>query len=324
MEQRILGRSGLRVSALGYGAGAVGGLLVRGTPQEQEASLARAFAAGITYVDTAPAYGDGASERNLGRALKALGAKPWLGTKVRLPAAARGDIAGTIAASLEASLTRLGRDSVDLFQLHDPIGSPGGYTLTQVLEEAVPAMQRLRDQGKCRFLGVTALGDTAVLGRLFAAGVIDTAQVPYNLLNPSWLASTPPGLPGQDFCGLGLDAVSQGVGLIGIRILAAGALSGEAERHPVAMPQVAPIASGADYAADLATALRLAPLVAEGHASSLAELAIRYAITPPQIATALIGTASIEQLEIAIAAAEKGPLPVETLARIAARLAPGR
>jgi L-galactose dehydrogenase/L-glyceraldehyde 3-phosphate reductase len=324
MEQRILGRSGLRVSALGYGAGAVGGLLVRGTPQEQEASLARAFAAGITYVDTAPAYGDGESERNLGRALKALGAKPWLGTKVRLPAAARGDIAGAIAASLEASLARLGRDSVDLFQLHDPIGSPGGYTLAQVLEEAVPAMQRLRDQGKCRFLGITALGDTAVLGRLLSAGVIDTAQVPYNLLNPSWLAPMPPDLPGQDFAELGLDAVSCGVGLIGIRILAAGALSGVAERHPVAMPQVAPIASGVDYAADLATALRLAPLVAEGHASSLAELAIRYAITPPQIATALIGTASIEQLEIAIAAAEKGPLPVETLTRIAARLAPGR
>jgi L-galactose dehydrogenase/L-glyceraldehyde 3-phosphate reductase len=324
MEQRILGRSGLRVSALGYGAGAVGGLLVRGTPREQEASLARAFAAGITYVDTAPAYGDGESERNLGRALKALGAKPWLGTKVRLPVAERADIAGAITASLEASLGRLGRDSVDLFQLHDPIGSPGGYSMAQVLEEAVPAMQRLRDQGKCRFLGITALGDTKALGQLLATGVIDTAQVPYNLLNPSWLTAMPAGLPGQDFCGTGLDAVSQGVGLIGIRILAAGALSGEAGRHPVAMPNVAPIASGADYAADLAAALRLSPLVAEGHVASLAELAIRYAITPPQIATALIGTASIEQLEIAIAAAEKGPLPVETLARIAALLASGR
>jgi aryl-alcohol dehydrogenase-like predicted oxidoreductase len=324
MEQRILGRSGLRVSALGYGAGAVGGLLVRGTPQEQEASLACAFAAGITYVDTAPAYGDGESERNLGRALKVLGATPALGTKVRLPVAARGDIAGAITASLEASLARLGRDSVDLFQLHDPIGSPGGYTLAQVLEQAVPAMQRLRDQGKCRFLGITALGEGAALGRLLAAGVIDTAQVPFNLLNPSWLAPKPAGLPGQDFAGLGLEAVAQGVGLIGIRILAAGALSGEAERHPVAMPQVAPIASGADYAADLAIARRLAPLVAEGHAASLAELAIRYAITPPQIATALIGTASIEQLEVAIAAAEKGPLPAETLARIAALIPPGR
>lgn len=320
-EQRILGRSGLKVSALGYGAGAVGGLLVRGTPAEQEASLARAFAAGITYVDTAPAYGDGESERTLGRVLKSLGARPVLGTKVRLPAAARGDIAGGITASLEASLGRLGRDSVDLFQLHDPIGSPGGYTVAQVLGEVVPAMQRLRAQGKCRFLGITALGETAALAELLEQGLIDTAQVPYNLLNPSWLGPKPAGLPGQDFAGLGHAAVAKGVGLIGIRILAAGALSGEAARHPVAMPQVAPIASGADYAADLATARRLAPLVAEGHAASLAELAIRYALSPPQIATALIGTASIEQLEVAIAAAEKGPLPAGTLARIGTLLA---
>ncbi|MCO6416964.1 aldo/keto reductase [Siccirubricoccus sp. KC 17139] len=321
MQQRSLGRTGLKVSALGYGAGAVGGLMVRGSEAEQEASLARAFAAGITYVDTAPAYGDGESERVLGRLLKRLAAKPVLGTKVRLPAAARADIPGAIAASLEASLSRLGREQVDLFQLHDPIGSPGGYTLSQVLEEAIPAMQKLREQGKCRVLGITALGDTATLAELLGKGLIDTAQIPFNALNPSWLAPKPARLPGQDFAGIGRQAAAQGVGLIGIRILAAGALSGEEARHPVAMPKVAPIASGADYAADLAEARRLLPLVAEGHAASLAELAIRYALTPPEIGTALIGTASVEQLEVAIAAAGKGPLPAETLARIGALLA---
>ncbi|RYI91941.1 MAG: aldo/keto reductase, partial [Acetobacteraceae bacterium] len=273
-------------------AGAVGGLMVRGTAAEQERSLGTALDAGVTYVDTAPAYGNGESERNLGRVLKALGASPVLGTKARLPAAARGDIAGAITASLEASLARLGRESVDLFQLHDPIGSAEGYTLAQVLEEAVPAMQRLQAAGKCRFLGITALGEVAALRALFEAGVIDTAQVPFNALNPSWLGPLPAGLPGQDFAALGLTAAAQGIGLIGIRIIAAGALSGEAARHPLAMPQVAPIASGADYATDVANARRLAPLVAEGAAESLAELAIRYAISAPQIGTALIGTAS--------------------------------
>jgi L-galactose dehydrogenase/L-glyceraldehyde 3-phosphate reductase len=244
-----------------------------------------------------------------------------LGTKARLPAEARGDIAGAITASLEASLARLGRDSVDLLQLHDPIGLPGGYTLAQVLEEAVPAMQRLRDAGKCRFIGITALGDEPALRQLLGAGLIDTAQVPYNALNPSWLGALPAGVPGQDFRRLGEHAVAHGVGLIGIRILAAGALSGEAERHPVAMPQVAPIASAADYATDLANARKLRPLVEEGVAGSLAELAIRFAITAPQIGTALIGTASLEQLEVAIAAAERGPLPLPALERVAALLA---
>ena len=321
MEQRVLGRTGLRVSVLGYGAGAVGGLMVRGTPAEQERSVGTALDAGVTYVDTAPAYGNGESERNLGRVLKALSASPVLGTKVRLPAGTRGDIAGAIAASLEASLARLGRESVDLFQLHDPVGGAEGLTLAQVLEEAVPAMQRLQAAGKCRFLGITALGEVAALQALFAEGVIDTAQVPFNALNPSWLGVLPAGLPGQDFEGLGVAAAAQGVGLIGIRILAAGALSGEAARHPTAMPEVAPIASAADYATDVANARRLAPLVAEGEAASLAELAIRFALSAPLIGTALIGTASQAQLEVALAAAAKGPLPGPVLERVAALMA---
>lgn len=320
MELRTLGRSGMRTSVLGYGAGAVGGLMVRGSPADQERSLGRALDAGITYVDTAPAYGDGESERTLGRLFRSLKVRPLLGTKVRLPAAARADIPGAIAASLEASLARLGLDSVDLFQLHDPIGSPGGYSLAQVMEQAVPAMQRLRDQGKCRFLGITALGEVATLRQVLGSGAFDTAQVPYNLLNPSWLSPIPAGLPGQDFEGLGREVAAQGVGLIGIRILAAGALSGEAARHPVAVPSVAPIASADAYGTDLAHARRLAPLVAEGHAGSLVEAAIRFAIAAPEIGTAMIGTASLDQLEAAIAAAEKGPLPAPAVARARALL----
>ncbi|MDO9706784.1 aldo/keto reductase [Paracraurococcus lichenis] len=321
MEQRVLGRTGLKVSALGYGAGAVGGLMVRGTPDEQERSLARAFEAGITYVDTAALYGNGESERNLGRALKALGARPLLGTKVRLPAGTRGDIGAAIAASLEASLQRLGRDSVDLFQLHDDIGGAEGLTTAQVLEEALPALQRLREQGKTRFLGITALGAVPALRAVLESGAFDTAQVPFNALNPSWLAPAHAGVAGQDFGQLGKVAAAHGVGMIGIRILAAGALTGSAERHPVAMQSVPPIASGPSFAADVAAALRLRPLVEEGIAGSLAELALRYAIFAPGMGCALIGTASVGQLEAAIAAAEAGPLPAAAVERIGALLA---
>jgi aryl-alcohol dehydrogenase-like predicted oxidoreductase len=323
MEQRTLGRTGLRVSVLGYGAGAVGGLMVRGDPAEQARSLKTALDAGITYVDTAASYGDGESERSLGRLLRSLASRPTLGTKVRVGAEGRADIAGTIATSLEASLQRLGLDSVDLFQLHDPIGSPGGMAVDQVMGEALPAMRRLAEQGKCRFIGITALGDTEALRQVLTSGAIDTAQVPFNLLNPTWLAPAVPGLPGQDFERLGEAAASDGVGLIGIRILAAGALSGEAARHPVAMPSVAPIASASDYDTDVAHARRLLPLVQEGHAESLAELAIRYATSREEIATALIGTASVDQLGAALAAVRKGKLPAETLARIAALLPAG-
>jgi aryl-alcohol dehydrogenase-like predicted oxidoreductase len=120
MEQRSLGRTGLRVSALGFGCGDVGGLIVKGTPAERERAVARAVEAGINYFDTASSYGGGESERNLGRTLKAVGVRPYVGTKFRLDPA-EADVAGAIARSLEASLARLGMDRVDLLQLHNLI-----------------------------------------------------------------------------------------------------------------------------------------------------------------------------------------------------------
>ena len=68
MEMRIFGRTGMQLSVLGFGCGAVGGLMVRGDPLDQERTIARAIAAGVNYFDTAVAYGNGESEKNLGRA----------------------------------------------------------------------------------------------------------------------------------------------------------------------------------------------------------------------------------------------------------------
>src|SRR5215471_17549841 len=85
MEARTLGRTGLKVSALGFGCGAVGGLMVRGDPGDQERAIACALDAGVNYFDTARQYGNGESERNLGRVLRKLKpANAVVGTKVRL------------------------------------------------------------------------------------------------------------------------------------------------------------------------------------------------------------------------------------------------
>jgi L-galactose dehydrogenase/L-glyceraldehyde 3-phosphate reductase len=72
METRVFGRSGLRLSVLGFGCGAVGGLMVRGDPGDQERTVARALEAGVNYFDTAVQYGNGESEKNLGRILRSL------------------------------------------------------------------------------------------------------------------------------------------------------------------------------------------------------------------------------------------------------------
>src|ERR1700689_556346 len=146
MQLRVFGRTGMQLSVLGFGCGAVGGFMVRGDPAEQERTVARALAAGVNYFDTAVQYGDGESEKNLGRVLQNLKpANAVVGTKVRLPSAEFGSIAATVAKSLEASLARLRRERVDIFHLHNAVTADGGgetLSVRQVLGEVVPAFQR--------------------------------------------------------------------------------------------------------------------------------------------------------------------------------------
>src|SRR3972149_1010472 len=169
MEYRTLGKTGVRVSVQGFGCGNVGGLVARGPPAGRERAVARAIELGVNYFDTAPSYGDGLSERHLGQALRSLKASVHVGTKFRVEAGEMAGAAGAIARSREASLTRLGMERVDLFQLHNFIGvSP---TAEQVLDTVVPGLERLRRQGKIRFYGITALGETAALPRVVDAGV---------------------------------------------------------------------------------------------------------------------------------------------------------
>ena len=244
MEKRRFGRTGLNVSLLGFGCGAVGGLMVKGDPADQQRAVARALELGINYFDTAQQYGNGKSERNLGRVLKALRPDVYVGTKVRLPPTEPGRIGAAIATSLEASLMRLQLERVDLFQFHNAIvetTQDGGFSADTVLDEVVPAFERLRAQGKCRFFGITANGETDALHRVVNACVFDTGQVSFNLLNPSPAGPVPAGYPAQDYRNLLGHLQAADMGVIVIRVLAAGALSGTEERHLLGSPPPAPI-----------------------------------------------------------------------------------
>src|SRR5256714_7909181 len=139
--------------------------MVRGDPLDQEHTIARAIAAGVNYFDTAVQYGNGESEKNLGRVLQTL--KPAnivVGTKVRLPSGDFGRIADAVAKSLEGSLARLRLDRVDIFHLHNAIMETGGGEALRVrrgLGDVLPGFYRLRPHGKTRFLGLTAVCGTA-------------------------------------------------------------------------------------------------------------------------------------------------------------------
>jgi aryl-alcohol dehydrogenase-like predicted oxidoreductase len=320
MDYRMLGRTDLRVSSISFGCGMVGGLLTRGDYPVMRRAVARAIEAGITYFDTAPLYGDGQSEVNLGALLRELGATVLVGTKVRLGPGDLERVEAGITASLEASLRRLGRDSVDLFQLHNTFANVRRPDRSFLTPDDLPAVlrtfERLHAQGKFRFWGITALGETEALHALVTAGGFHTMQTVYNLLNPSGISKAPAGFPHQDYRRHIAQAAAKGIGTIAIRALAGGALAGTTDRHPIAMPGVAPLATGQDYAEDAASARRFEFLVAEGVVGSLIEAAIRFAISAPEIATAMVGLSSPEHLEQAIAAANRGPLPADVLARL--------
>ena len=319
MDYRTLGRTGLRVGVLGFGCGNVGGLLIRGTPAERERAVARALELGVNYFDTAPLYGDGQSETNLGQVLRTLKPTLYVGTKFRVPDVAAADLPAAVVSSLEASLKRLGTDRVGLLQCHNLVTrerNGRGVSVKDMRDAIVPTLVRLVEQGKIGFYGMTALGETAALHEVLDAAMVQTAQVCFNLLNPSAARALPPGFPAQDFGRLLEHAAKSRVGAIVIRVLAAGALSGTEARHPIAVPTVDPIGSAPEYAVDVSRARLLEALVKEGHASSLVEASLRFALTSPAVSTVLLGYSSLEHLEYAAAAVAKGPLSDAALTRL--------
>lgn len=320
MQKRRLGRTGLEVSVLGYGAGAVGGLFTKGAAADQERAIARAIEAGINYFDTAALYGNGESEKNLGRVLKALKADVIVGTKVRLSAEHRANVGKAIEQGMNDSLSRMGCDHVDLFQLHNPLVAKDAgdkLAIDIALNEVAPALEKLKKAGKTRFVGFSGVGETAALHRAIDSKLFDTVQVVYNALNPSAGGAMPKGAPGQDYGRMLEKAKAADMGTIIIRALAGGALSGTEQRHPLAMQSVDPIGSAPNFSGDVARAKELEPLVRDSGSSSLTELAERFVIAHPAVSTMLVGYSTLDHLEAAIAAVNKGPLPEPVLRRIA-------
>ncbi len=323
MEYRQLGNSDLTLSALGFGCGSIGGLLVRGDYPTMRTVVARAIELGITYFDTASMYGVGQSEVNLGAILRELGETVVVGTKVRFRHTAELDqIEKFVVDSVEQSLRRLGMERVDLIQFHNRIGTSRDMQQDQVsiedTERVAATFGRLAEQGKVGYWGITGLGETAALHQMLNNGGLHSIQCCFNLLNPSAGHRVPTDFPHQDYQQLIDQAGEQTTGVIAIRVLAGGALSGTTDRHPVAAPAPNPIASAANYADDVAAAHHFAWLVEEGHVENLIEGAIRFVISKHQVSTALVGVSNLEQLEAAVAYAERGPLPDAVVARCVA------
>ena len=321
MRYRRLGRTGLVVSEVGLGGGGIGQIWGETTADEIAETIALALREGINFFDVAPSYGDGRAEENLGRALAASGEyrdRVLTATKVSLAEEDLNDIAGAAERSLTRSLELLRQDHVDLFQLHNSIAAERGrfrrsITPRDVLgaDGALAALERLREMGLTRFIGITGLGEAAAVREVLSEGSPDTVQVYYNLLNPSAGRPLPPGSTLHDHGRLLDLAARLGIGVIGIRSHAGGALAGPGS------PIDREVDADSLVALDAQRSRRLAFL---DHAP-LSQVATRYVLEQPAVASVIPGVKNRAELQDAIAAIDLSPLSEEQQGQLERELA---
>lgn len=298
MHYRTLGRTGLRVSVLAFGAGPVSGLMTGDDHALPAAVLRRAVERGINWIDTAPGYGAGKSETHIGRALREVDGSDavHIATKVRLSADGLADVAGAVRKSVEQSLARLGRSSVTLLQLHNGMATrrgdePFAIAPHDILNDVLPAFQRLRDDGLIQFLGLTGTGQPAALREVVASAAFDTIQVPYNLLNPSAGEATPATFADTNYGNIIADCAAQNMGVFAIRVYAGGALL---DNPPSAHTLTTPFFPLPLYERDRVRARRLG--------GDLQGRAVRFALAHPRIHSAIVGFGAPEHVDSALAA----------------------
>ncbi len=295
MEYRPLGRTGLQVSALSYGASPLGGVFGEIDEAEGVACVRRALELGINFIDVSPYYGLTRAEAVLGRALRGVPRDAYhLATKVgRYGEDAFDFSAERVTRSVDESLARLGVEYVDLIQCHDiEFGDLG-----QVVDETLPALERVRAVGKARFLGITGL-PLKVFRDVAARAPVDTilSYCRYTLSDTA-LESLLPWLREKK------------VGVISASPLSMGLLTekGPPAWHPAPDAIKAACARAAAHCRD--------------RGSDIAKLALQFAVANEDIATTLVGTASPANIEKNVRWIGE-PADEEFLADVRAILAP--
>ena len=328
MRYRRIGATELELSEISFGCGGNAGLMIRGEPREQTRIIARALELGVNYFDNSPDYGHCLAESNLGRALKQLGARPLLNSKVEIRAENLGNIADHLVTSTEASLKRLGVERLDVMQIHNgPAAQPpvmvGKYYAQLWIEHftrpggAIEGVERLLRAGKIRYAGFICRGNDATeVRQILDTGLFHLINVPFTLLNPSAGYEAPGLQSGKDFGGVINDAKARGAGAAVYSPLASGFLTDDAlrgdNRHPLARAY--------DMSAQDAVRLRkqavAVSFMARENGISLAQAAYRFILTHPGVITGLGGFSTLEQLEEIACVPDMGPFSAQSMTRL--------
>jgi len=324
MKYRELGQTRLRVSEIGFGCGNVGGLIIRGSNRERLEAVQLALDLGINYFDTAPSYGNGRSETNLGKVLAELEPKIILASKVGLSLDQLDNIPSAVEESVEESLDRLQRDSIDILQLHSRIALTresskwsNSLSIKDVLNEngVADTFDSLRKKGKTRFIGFTGLGETSALHKVVDSERFDMFQAYFNILNPSAGYPVSREFSGYDFKQLIDKANRKRMGVAAIRVMAAGALGGETSRKGYAAPVIrGQMVPGGEYEKDRDRVTKLGFLQEESR--KLPQVALQFVLSHHAVSTALVGFSNHNQIRDAVESTSFGPISENNMKKL--------
>jgi aryl-alcohol dehydrogenase-like predicted oxidoreductase len=321
MQYRTIGKTGVKVSEIGFGCGNNAVLMVKAPYEDQVKAVRHALERGITFFDTAFAYGLGKSEENLGRILNELGASPVISTKIRLEADAVGDVKAATIRAVEAGLARLKRDHVDFVQLHTRVtlerGMDKRFSLVpkDVLGPSgvIEGFKTMRDRGKAGHFGFSGLGDPKALHELVESGEFHGFQCYYNLLNPSAGHPVPPGFTALDYGQILSHAAAKGMGAFVIRVLASGALTSNPRAGGGSSGQT--LSPGSDYPLDLQRAEKVkTALGVQG--KDLTQAAVRFGLMNSKVSTVLVGFSNTTHIDEAVACSGMPGLSDEQMGKV--------
>jgi L-galactose dehydrogenase len=274
MEYRKLGQTDLSLSLIGFGASALGGVFGNFDPAEGIRAVHRAVDSGINFFDSSPYYGITLSETRLGEALVGRRQRVVLATKCGRYGLDQFDFsAKRVLASMDESLRRLQTDYIDLFQIHDvEFGD-----VQQIINETLPALRQLQQQGKARYIGITGY-PPKLLRRIAESAPVDSilSYCHYNLLNRQMDEILTP------------FTRERGIGLINASGLCMGLLTehGPPDWHPAPRE----VRDAGRNAADFCRA----------HGTDISEIALRFCLDYPYVASTLIGIASTREVETSL------------------------
>jgi L-galactose dehydrogenase len=281
MDYRSLGQTGLKVSALSFGASSLGSVFRATDDSESIRTVHTALDLGINFIDVSPYYGDTKAETVLGRALRGVDRDRYhLATKVGQYGNTFDFSAERVTRSLDESCARLGVEYIDLLQCHDI----EFVELSQIVNETLPALHQLKDAGRIGHVGITGLPLNVFIKVIDQVdpGMVETIlSFCHFELNDSSLELLLPDMK-ENHVGV-INAAPTGMGVLTTR--------GAPDWHPASPEIIAGCRRAVEYC--------------ESIGADIVKLAVQYSISNPEIATTLVGTANPENIRRNVAYAEE-------------------